>query len=486
MDKSELAPVDLLSLIGRDTQLKRVATTKGGEYAGVCPICKDGGRRGAPRLRVWPMHPDGKGQWHCFKCDAGGDAIDYIRARDGCGYKEARAALGLGDDGMGRLAPAAPSPSPRPAAWPSPPCAAWQAAARAFCEEAAARLWSPAGARALAYLHGRGLADDTIHAAGLGYNAQELRPLRETWGLAPHPEHPHVWLPQGIVIPWEIGGELWRVNIRRPLSKAQQEAGEDKYIGPAGWHNGLYHADALTPGRPAILLEGEIDALTVHQHAGDLVAAVATGSTEGARELPWLARLALAPVVLIAFDAEAQAKTREAVERAAAYWLEALGHAGRRWRPLFKDPNAMAAEGIDVRAWIVAGLGELPPAGQVEPGRPPTAVMQSPLPAEDPRPDLAEDSAKWGQVLAAAHAHDGGDPQGLYAGLSFLRCMGARLRQDAGKWTFRLGALGGEAEQGRLYDVHLAPHAQVLKAILEQPAGQVADPGSRMAQRSLW
>lgn len=112
MDQISLAHVDLLSLIGQDTPLKRVATTKGGEYAGVCPICKDGGRRGAPRLRVWPLHPDGKGQWHCFKCDAGGDAIDYIRARDGCGYKEALEVLRLGDDAPGRLSPAAPSPIP--------------------------------------------------------------------------------------------------------------------------------------------------------------------------------------------------------------------------------------------------------------------------------------------------------------------------------------------------------------------------------------
>ena len=74
----------------------------------------------------------------------------------------------------------------------------------------------------------------------------------------------------GVVIPWEIGGELWRVNIRRPV-------GDPKYIGPAGCAMGLYNADALTAA-PAVLVEGEIDALTVGQAAGDLVTAVATGS----------------------------------------------------------------------------------------------------------------------------------------------------------------------------------------------------------------
>ena len=40
---------DLLTLIGCDTALKKVASTKGGEYAGPCPFC--GGR---DRFRVWP------------------------------------------------------------------------------------------------------------------------------------------------------------------------------------------------------------------------------------------------------------------------------------------------------------------------------------------------------------------------------------------------------------------------------------------------
>lgn len=476
MDKIELAKIDLLALIGGDADLKRVATTKGGEYAGVCPLCKYSGRRGAPRFKVWPMHPDGWGQWHCFNCGAGGDAIDYIQARDGCGFREALEVLGLQGEGLARLTPAAPkspkaTPSPRPIPWKGPPSAAWQAAARVFCEEAAARLWAPAGAKALAYLRRRGLTEETIRAAGLGYNATEQRPMRESWGLPPHPDHPHVWLPQGIVIPWEIAGDLWRVNIRRPLTKAQLAAGEDKYIGPVGFHNGLYRADTLAPGRPAILVEGEFDALTIHQHAGDLVAAVATGSIGGGRELPWLARLALCSVVLVAFDAESEPKKRETVERAATYWLDALGRLGRRWRPLFKDANSMATEGIDLRAWIEAGLESIRPAqGAVAPSSSPGPVSADSEVIGDPRPDLAEDSGKWEQVLTAAHAHDGRNPRGLYAGLSFLRCMGARLRPDAGRWTFRLGALGDQAEQERLYDTYLQPYTETLRLILGRPA----------------
>ena len=59
---------NLLVLIGCDTQLRRGAATNGGEYAGSCPFCR---------------------------CDLHGDAIDYLRHRDGISYREACDRLGL-------------------------------------------------------------------------------------------------------------------------------------------------------------------------------------------------------------------------------------------------------------------------------------------------------------------------------------------------------------------------------------------------------
>jgi len=149
-------------------------------------------------------------------------------------------------------------------------------------------------------------------------------------------------LPRGVVIPWWIGGGLWRVNIRRPV-------GEPKYVGPAGSSNGLYNADGLMGKLPAMLVEGEIDGLTVKQCAGDLVTGVASGSTCGSRNLHWIAKLALAPLVLVAFDCD------DAGEHASGYWLEKLSLA-RRWRPYWADVNAVAQAGVDVRAWVIEGL----------------------------------------------------------------------------------------------------------------------------------
>ena len=78
---------DLLALIGRDTQLRKAATTRGGEYEGPCPFC--GGR---DRLRVQPE----RGLWWCRQCsgDRWQDAIAYVMRRDGSTFPQAYAALG--------------------------------------------------------------------------------------------------------------------------------------------------------------------------------------------------------------------------------------------------------------------------------------------------------------------------------------------------------------------------------------------------------
>jgi hypothetical protein len=155
-------------------------------------------------------------------------------------------------------------------------------------------------------------------------------------------------LPRGIVIPWFIGADLWRVNTRRPIGGAITGP---KYIGPAGFGNGLYQADQIRTDRAAIIVEGELDTLALTQEAGDIIAAVATGGTTQSRRARWVARLALAPVVLVTFDAD------EAGAGARAYWLATLPNA-KAWRPYWGDAGAMHQGGADVRGWVAAGVGE--------------------------------------------------------------------------------------------------------------------------------
>lgn len=176
-----------------------------------------------------------------------------------------------------------PMRSPRLAKGPMSPGERWQQVAQAFTVFARDMLWKDE--LALEYLRWRGLSDETIRSAGLGWNPHDLRRDPMGWGFA---DGRQIWLPRGWVIPWEVGGELWRVSIRRPQ-------GKPKYIGPRGCRNALYGADELDTEKPAIMVEGEFDALTLNQVASDLVDPVATGSTTWARRPRWIARLALSP-----------------------------------------------------------------------------------------------------------------------------------------------------------------------------------------------
>jgi hypothetical protein len=91
---------DLLAVIGSDTQLKKVAGTRGGEFAGSCPFCG-----GTDRFRA---HPNWQGgEWHCRNCspdDRWHSIYDYVMKRDGLTFIEAKEQI----DGPGSTKAKAP------------------------------------------------------------------------------------------------------------------------------------------------------------------------------------------------------------------------------------------------------------------------------------------------------------------------------------------------------------------------------------------
>jgi DNA primase len=335
----------LLSYIERDAGgvYRYKASTGGGEYMGACPFCG-----GKDRFLIWP-EGDPPGFW-CRQCNAKGDLISYVQRRTGLTFRDAVVELtgGVLTDG--------PRPAPPPPVAPDeagPPASAWRERAQAFCNAAYDTLWSPAGARARAQLRERyGLTERTIEQAGLGLHLEARQDWRADWGLVAvtrrNPDgstfdDDQLFLPAGLVIPWEVTGQTWRIFVRR-----EHRDPKKKYYQVPGGSNCLYRPDGLHHRVPALMCEGALDALAVFQEAGDLVTAVASGTT-GARRVRWALRLAACPLVLLAHDNDAGG------DSPVTYWSGMLTNAVA-WAPTFDDPAAMLRDGLDVRGWVQAGL----------------------------------------------------------------------------------------------------------------------------------
>lgn len=339
------------SAIKEQIDLRRLAakfaTLKGRtSQAGPCPKCGDGDDRFvvySNRFLCRICHPT---YGDCFEFASWLMGFELATR---AGFEAA--ANWLTNDNPLTLADTTPQvATPRPRPLLVPPAQQWQGRAADFVAYAQKLLWQPAGRIGLDYLLNRGLTEATIKATGLGYNPKDVNDPAQNWGVS---DRQKIWLPgPGIVIPWSIDNGLHRVNIRF-LTPRLVNGHEAKYIGPAGWQgaNPLFNADSVTPKKPVLLVEGELCALTANQEAGDLITAVATGAKDSAQAGRWIARLAAAPLVLLAFDAEP-----DKGDLAARRWAGLLPYNSRRWRPLLKDVNDMHRAGLSVRDWIKAAL----------------------------------------------------------------------------------------------------------------------------------
>jgi DNA primase len=329
--------MNLLSLIGHDTRLKRIASTKGGEYAGPCPFC--GGR---DRFHVQPCI-EGGGRWFCRNCTSGNwqDAITYVMRRDNVSFPAACERLGATiatspNILMSKRGAQHTSTNSRPlAAAPSisanfdPPSPGWQDAARRIIDECEAALWSDVGTEALAWLKARGLSEQTLLSWRIGFCPKDG-------------EYHGLFVPRGIVIPWVAGDAIWKLSVRRP-------AGKPKYMAVKGSHtaSALFGVDKLTHKPDCFVTEGEFDALLLWQEIGDLADVITLGSETGRLADRWLPVLLSVKRFLIATDND------EAGERAVAYWLGLVGRRGQRVLPPgnAKDVTEAWQAGENLRAW---------------------------------------------------------------------------------------------------------------------------------------
>ena len=138
-----IARTDIVSLIGEDVRLKR----SGSNYWGLCPFHPEK----TPSFSVSPS----KQIFYCFGCHAGGNAITYMMEYHNYSYVEALKIL------AGRAGISLPEES-----LTEEQKAAYAKKERGFYYY---RLKAEPEGKAMRYLKGRGLSDETIRRFGLGY-----------------------------------------------------------------------------------------------------------------------------------------------------------------------------------------------------------------------------------------------------------------------------------------------------------------------------
>ena len=324
--------------------LRKVATTHGGEWAGPCPLC----REGTDRLRVWPT--DRGGRWWCRVCGKGGDAIQYLIEIRGLSYPEACRALGIEAK---QLTSPRTHHVERPEFAPRtylPPPLLWQQKAGEFLMGAVRILQAESGSGARSFLRQHwGLSDETITLSGLGWNPIDDYHDRKSWGLPPENREngrpKRLWLPAGLVIPGPQNDQLVRLRVRRadPGDGPRYILVTGSVVQPMVW--GL--------DRNVIaVLESELDGVLVTQEAGDLVGVVALGSVSMRPDPETHEALKRAERILVSLDSDGPG-----AKESHRFWPETYGTKARRWPvPVGKDPSDAWRKGLDIRVWILAGL----------------------------------------------------------------------------------------------------------------------------------
>ncbi len=303
---------------------------------------------------MWPYRTDSTIHFWCHVCGEMGDIVKFIGFMEGISFLEACEHLGvLLDDQPVTAHKRAYNPHDD-----DPPVEEWQRHAKAFAETCKANLWATPAI--LAWLRARGLTDEMIDRAGLGYNPTDRFIERKDWGIERQDDPKKIWLPRGITIPWLIEGQLWAMKIRRSKSDMERDHKRgikkpSKYVLVSGSSNGIYGIDRIVadPSKPTLIVEGEFDKLIGEQCVGDFCNVVATGGTSNGHGERWALTLSMSPVVLVGFDADPSGNGKKAAKD---YWLKAIPHS-TLWLPWgAKDVNDMHLLGKSLRAWVEVGI----------------------------------------------------------------------------------------------------------------------------------
>ena len=279
--------IDLRDIAGAHTELQKLTKA---ESAGACPKC-----HGTDRFHA-------QSEWFfCRQChEKRGDAIELVQFLGlASGFQDAVSWLerwqgGHYHDSHESKRESASKPR-RAGKWQEPD---WQREARALVDTAAERLSkdchdsSDSGAAGRAYLASRGFEPATWSAWRLG--------LADVW----HPKREQK-LP-AVIMPYMSASKIKAVQYRFIGSDIDKS---ERFSMKAGGERTLFGAHMIAGREILAILEGELNAVSLWQAAGDLVDVVSIGSEDNTTSAaPYAAKIAERyPVVLVWTDKPAVA-----------------------------------------------------------------------------------------------------------------------------------------------------------------------------------
>ncbi|MBF0472534.1 MAG: hypothetical protein HQK91_08560 [Nitrospirae bacterium] len=336
-------------------EVKYLSSTYGGNYTSICPYCKDG----VDRMQLWPnLKLKYGGRFWCRVCQKKGNAIDYLMQIRKMSH-QAACAMYSNSNYISDLTPTTFENSNVPDV---ENLDLWQKEANEFVEQSRHRLWNNAPLSAIIFqgLHKRGLTDETITKFSLGCNSKHLWVKRTDWGLSKilndYGEQKKLWTPQGLVIPLIVDGTVKRLRLRLSASVAKQES---KYLNGKKYF--LISGSSTVPmvlgdSNIFIIVESELDAMLLHQEAGDLLTIIALGSVQIKPDNVLKDKLRQARLILISLDSD-----DAGIIASWKKWLKQYPNAKRWPVVLGKDPSDAYKNGLNIRQWVIDGINYYSP-----------------------------------------------------------------------------------------------------------------------------
>ncbi len=305
------------SIIGKHVNLVR----KGGRMLGLCPFHNE-------KTPSFNVHDD-DGYYHCFGCGVNGDAISFLREKEGLGFMEA----------VQHLADLAGMEVPQ--SGPVDPAATEKREARLAAVDDAARFFQSCLAREqgsnsliAAYLNKREISRQQTETFRLGYAPRTG--LMEAMQKAGHP--PEILLEAGIARRSDRDNSIYpyfRHRLMFPImdsrgrviafgGRALEDDQQPKYLNSS--ENPLFQKKSILygvhlarpqvrDGKPLLVTEGYMDTIAVHgSGVAASVAPLGTALTEDQISLLW--RIHDQPILCFDGDKAGRAAALKAVLRA--------------------------------------------------------------------------------------------------------------------------------------------------------------------------